>query len=271
MSIRALPLRGAAALALAAMAGAALAHDSWFEPLPDTERGEAVFALGTGNQFPVMDTPLRVGGVKAAGCGDTAGRAVPLRWMADQPTRLLLRTTRPLPANTALSCLARLAPAEVTIDKPEIVELYLKEIQASDAIRAQWSLWRAKGVTWQETYRKLARVMTSGNLSSGDTSQGLDVRVENEQAVLRVGDKLRVQVLRNGQPLAGQPLELRNNLSPIGIWRHSDAQGRIEFPLPLAARWLLRGVDLRPASQPPERWESDFLSVAFEVLPQVGR
>ncbi len=119
---------------------------------------------------------------------------------------------------------------------------------------------------WKESYTKLARVMMSGNLASGDTSQGLDVRVENTNPVLRKGDTLQVQILRDGQPLAGQAMELRNDLSPIGIWRKSDDQGRISFPLPLATRWLLRGVDLRPAPNAPERWDSHFLSLAFEVL-----
>lgn len=257
------PLIAAAALALSC--GASLAHDSWFERLEPTERGESVFALGTGNQFPAHEAGFRLDAVKTAGCGDSAGKAVPLRWMADQPTRLLMRTTRPLPANTPLSCMARLAPAEVSIDNAT-VEIYFKEVQASDAVRAHWSRLRDKGVKWQETYTKQARIMMNGNLSSGDTRQGLDVRVENSAPELRVGGTLQVQVLRNGEPLAGQPMEMRNDLSPLGIWRTSDEKGRISFPLPLAARWLLRGVHLRPAPQDPERWESDFLTVAFDVL-----
>ena len=254
------------AAALAGSLTSALAHDTWFEPQPATERGEAVFALGTGNQFPAFDTPVRLDSIKAAGCGDTAGRSVPLRWMADQATRVLMRSTRPLAAGTALSCLARLAPAEVTIDNEATVQVYLKEVQASDATRARWDQLRAKGTVWKESYTKLARFMTNGNLASGDTSQGLDVRVENSNPNLRKGDTLQVQILRDGQPLAGQAMELRNDLSPIGIWRKSDDQGRISFPLPLATRWLLRGVDLRPAPNAPERWDSHFLSLAFEVL-----
>jgi Domain of unknown function (DUF4198) len=253
------------AAVLAISGGTTHAHDTWFEALDSTDRGELVLALGTGNQFPAFDSPLRIDSVKAAGCGDTTGKGVPLRWMADQPQRMLMRTTRPVPIGMALSCLARLATAEVSIDNAT-VELYFKEVRPSESVRSHWAQLRDKGVKWQESYTKLARIMMPGNMASGDTSQGLDLRVENTNAVLRVGDTLQVQMLRNGQALPGIAMELCNDLSPVGIWRKSDEQGRISFPLPLAARWLLRGVDLRPAANAAERWESDFLSVAFEVL-----
>ena len=254
----------AAVLVLAG--GTAAAHDTWFEIQPPTERGEKVFALGTGNQFPGYEAAVRLDHVQNAACGDTGGRGVALRWMADEPTRLLVRSTRPLPADTALSCVARLAPAEISIDDAT-VEIYFQEARPPEAVRARWKQLREQGVRWQETYTKLARIMMSGNLASGDTSRGLDVKVENSVPVLRVGDSLQIQVLRDGQPLAGQMMEVRSDLSPIGFWRQSDAQGRISFPLPLAARWLLRGVHLRPSPADPQRWESDFLTVAFEVLP----
>jgi uncharacterized GH25 family protein len=107
--------------------------------------------------------------------------------------------------------------------------------------------------------------MTRGNLASGDVSQGLDVLLENKDPVLRKGDTLRVQVLKDGKPLANQPIEFRSDLSPIGFWRTSDAQGRLEFVLPLAAQWLLRGVQIQPVADAPQRWESYFLSVSLDV------
>jgi hypothetical protein len=260
-----MPTNTLIAFALALSCGAAAAHDTWFEAQAATESGEAVFALGTGNQFPALETAVRLDGMVSAGCGDTAGRSVPLRWMADQPTRLLMRSTRPLPANTALSCVARLAPAQISIDDAT-VELYFAEAQPPQAVRDHWKQLRDKGVRWQETYTKVARIMMNGNWASGDTSRGLDVRVENIQPVLRVGDTLEIQVLFNGKPLAGQMMEMRNDFSRFGLWRKSDEQGHISFPLPLAARWLLRGINLRPAVADNQRWESDFLTVALEVV-----
>jgi uncharacterized GH25 family protein len=96
---------------------------------------------------------------------------------------------------------------------------------------------------------------------------GLDVRLDSPLP-LRAGDTLRAQVLRDGQPLAGLPVELRNDLLAVGIWRQTDEQGRIELVLPLAANWLLRGVDLRPAADHPDRWDSRFISLGLQVLPR---
>lgn len=254
----------AAALVLAC--STALAHDTWFEPQPATERGEAVFALGTGNQFPTLESAVRWDAVTSAGCRDGQGRSVPLRWMADQPTRLMVRSTRPLPGSATLACMARLMPEQITLDNAT-VDLYFKEARPSEAVRERWKLLSERGVAWRETYTKLARIMKGGLVTADDTSQGLDVRFENTAPVLRVGHTLALQVLRDGKPLAGQMMEMRNDLSPIGIWRQSDEHGRIQFPLPLAARWLLRGVDLRAAAQDELLWESHFLTVALEVLP----
>ncbi len=68
-------------------------------------------------------------------------------------------------------------------------------------------------------------------------------------------------------PLAGHDLELRNEVSAIGISFRTDAEGRVEQPLPLAARWMVRGIVLRPAGD--AEWESQFLSVVFGVQPAV--
>jgi uncharacterized GH25 family protein len=83
---------------------------------------------------------------------------------------------------------------------------------------------------------------------------------------LRVGDVMQVQLLRDGRPLPNHAVEWRNDLSPIGLWRQTDAEGRLALPLPLAARWLLRSIDLRPSATAADAWESRFLGVSFEVL-----
>jgi uncharacterized GH25 family protein len=85
---------------------------------------------------------------------------------------------------------------------------------------------------------------------------------------VQVGDALEFQVLRDGAPLAEQAVEFRSDLSRFGVWRRTDAQGRVRFTPPLAARWVLRGVDLRLDEADPDRWRSRFLVLGFEVVPK---
>lgn len=262
---------------LALWAGNASAHDSWFAPLPRTDRGEAVFAFGTGNQFPVMEGGIPLSQLASSGCQGEGQRVAPMRWVADRPVALLLRSARPLPASAALSCWAQLHPIKIEIDDAT-VEIYLKEVNALPAVRERWQALRARGVRWQESYTKHARVELGALEAPGGLTPaaalpafiaglGLDLRLETPSP-LRVGDTLRAQLLRDGQPLAGQPLELRSNLSPIGIWRQTDAEGRVSVTVPLAANWLLRGVELRPSESQPDAWDSRFITLAFQVLPR---
>ena len=84
-------------------------------------------------------------------------------------------------------------------------------------------------------------------------------------------DALVVTVLRDGQPLPGQAMELRAALAapsasaPHAEWHRTDAQGRVQLPWLPAGRWLLRGIDLRPSAQGPDQWESRFLTFAFVI------
>jgi hypothetical protein len=82
-----------------------------------------------------------------------------------------------------------------------------------------------------------------------------------------VGEELEFQVLRDGQPLPGFQVELQTAQSPLGIWRETDAQGKLRHRLPFAGRWLLRGTDLRLAPRDPTRWESRFVTLALDVKP----
>jgi hypothetical protein len=267
-----LTLRRALCCLLAALTGPASAHDTWFVPLPATARGEAVFALGTGTRFPLQDVPVSLQQVQQTGCRGEGERAAPMRWVADRPTALLLRTARPVSVASSLSCWAQLVPIDIQIDDP-IVQVYLDEIKAPPAVRERWAALQARGVRWQETYVKHARIeidgdgadATAGTAATAIDGLGLDLRLETAQRPLRAGDTLRFQVLRDGQPLPGLPVELRSDISPLGLWRQTDAQGRVEIAVPLAARWILRGTDLRPSAQHPDRWESRFVTLAFEV------
>ena len=268
--------RLAAALALTLATGAARAHDTWFETLPagPGSSGTALLALGTGNQYPVQETGIDAHYLVSRGCWAAAatsagpptrtqaGGAAPLALKAlrNTPTSLLLQAPK-----TATTCWVQLTPFEVEV-APDKVAVYLKEIQATPAIREAWAAMQARGLTWRERYVKHARVEL-GTPSAAPAPTDLDLHLETAGQPVRVGSSFSAQALLNGQPLAGMALELRSETSPVGIWRRTDAQGRIEVTAPLPGRWLLRGVDLHVSATDPDRWDSRFATLAFDVAP----
>lgn len=250
------------ALALAA-AGAA-AHDTWFEAMPAAAAGGVAFALGTGNRFPLQEFAIGIEQLVTSGCRDAAGALVPLRHLQDQPNALWLRAG--VRADAAPSCWAQVQPFEVEI-APHIVELYLKEIQAPAAVREAWAAMRGRGVSWKERYTKHARIETlrpGVAISTRPVPMAMDVLLESDGPV-GVDRPLVLQVLRDGRPLADFAVELQSHASGLGIWRRTDAHGRVTFSPPLAGRWLLRGTDLRLSQSQPDYWESRFVTLAFDV------
>lgn len=260
----------------------ARAHDTWLMPQADTPRGERVLAVSTGNQFPRSENGIPVDSLRGNGCaglGTAAGTGWPLRWAADRPDALWLRTTRAVPPQALLDCRVQTRAEAIELE-PAKVGLYLDEARADAALRARWQQLRDRGLPWRERYSKHARwlgtsepatTVQAGPLANGGPALGaapqleLDLALELPQWPLKRGDRVRGQLLFRGQPLPGHDLELRNDASAIGIWFRTDAEGRVELPLPLAARWMVRGIVLRPAGE--AEWESQFLSVVFDVLP----
>ena len=251
---------GAALLALAA--STAPAHDTWFQPLQATPSGQLVFAIGTGNRFPLHEFPLAFEYLVGSGCHGEGMTAAPLAHVEDRPTVLVVRSAKRVGGSA--TCWAQLKPFEVEVP-PDKIELYFREIQASPALRETWAAMKSRGLAWSERYTKYSRIELGGVGLRGALPLGMDVRLANLRQPIRVGDELTFQVLRDGAPLADFPVELISHLSPLGIWRRTDAEGRVRVALPLAGRWLLRGTDLRVADGNADRWESRFVTLAFEV------
>jgi len=252
---------------LAATAGTARAHDTWFEPQRSTPAGHAVFALGTGDRFPKYEFPLAYEYLVGSGCRGARATAAPLAHVQDQPAWLVVRSATPVNAATGLTCWAQLAPFDVEVP-PDKIDLYLREIQASPALRAAWAAMKARGLPWRERYTKFARIELGGSGPRAALPLGMDVLLDNPRQPIRAGDELSFQVLRDGAPIADLPVELIGNLSPLGIWRKTDAEGRMRISAPLAGRWILRGVDLRVSSKTADEWVSWFVTLAFDVAPR---
>jgi len=249
---------------LAACGGPVAAHDTWFEPRPAVG-GQPRLALGTGNQFPVRETGIDARYLASAGClGERSGR-VALGRVADEPAALVLAPMRRVAEGEALRCWAQLEPFDLELERDSrLIEVYLKEIAAGDEVRRAWDTMRARGLPWRERYTKHARIELGG-ASAAAVPMAMDI-VPQSATAARAGATLEFQVLRDGAPLAGLPIELRSERAALGVWRRSDAEGRVRFAVPAAGRWLLRGTELRPAPDGAS-WVSGFVTLAFEVLP----
>jgi hypothetical protein len=252
------------ALALAAAAHGAVAHDTWFAPLPAGRGGGVALALGTGNQFPVHESGIDIKHLVYSGCRHEAGSTpIALQRSADAPTALQLRVhaEHGLP----LSCWAQTAAFDVELTDDKIA-LYFKEIQAPPVVRDAWTQMRARGVKWKERYTKHARIeLNLGPSAAATVNMAMDVLLESPQRTPRPGEPMQFRVLRNGEPLADFAVELRGERSPLGIWRKTDAEGRVRLPAPLPGRWVLRGTELRLSERAPDTWESRFVTLAFEI------
>lgn len=258
-------------LVVAFALGDAAAHDTWFEPRPSARAGEARLALGTGNRFPRQEFSVGEASLQQRGCvtRDGAATRLALDAVRDTGPALLMRVRRSQ-SGSALSCWAQQQPFELEIE-PDKVAVYFQEIRPNDAVRAAWTEMQSRGVRWKERYTKHARIELPGRSVSGVSSQpagmGLEILLDGTNAAPRAGDTVGFQVLRDGQPLPDLAVELRNDLSPLGFWGRTDAQGRVSFRVPLAGGWLLRGTDLRPSATVPDTWESRFVTLAFRVAP----
>ena len=266
----------AALLLLAALCGPTLAHDSWFAPLPTPRAGDVRLALGTGTRFPVQDGSVGEGAPVAQACRHGDAKPQPLRVERDTPTALIFRA-HPVSKASAraghgrISCWAQLVPLEVVI-APEIVPLYLREINASKALRETWAEMLARGVAWKEHYTKHARTERfDARLGQGDApapqsaAMGMDIVLDGLAQPPRIGEEIAFTLLRDGAPLAGLPVELRSSRVALGLWLQTDAQGRAAVRLPFAGEWLLRAVDLRLSPSVKDEWESRFVTLTFEV------
>lgn len=253
-----------------AVCGNARAHDSWLAPPAVGEGDLLTLTFTTGNRFPKAETAVPAAGIVGSGCIDAKGRTHDFRPRGVAHEALLLRVRAG--SEPVLGCWLRTQVFEVQIDPPT-VDVYLKEVRAPAAVVQAWQAQRSQGIAWQESYEKNARIELVRGDAAGLSLAGMRKPIGRGLELLPVGgDALRVgatftlQVLLDGRPLAGQAVELVSERNPLGIWRESDAQGHVQYPMPLAGRWLLRATHLvKPTGGAERRWRSQFATLAVQV------
>jgi hypothetical protein len=266
---------GMAALLLAVLSMPAIAHDTWFQAV-NVRGGGGLLSLGTGNRFPKQEFPIGPEQLRQNGCRSADGSPAALSPVRVGSASLLLRLALSGPPGDAtpaspVSCWAQLMPFDVEI-APEIVEVYFRDIAAAPAVRARWADIHARGLPWKERFTKHARIELHGAAEAGApaaqaSGMDMDLLMRSGLGRVRPGDPLVFEVLEGGAPLPALAMELVDASGRSGGWFSSDADGRVRMPAPPAGRWVLHGTDLRPSSTEPDAWESDFVTLAFEVAP----
>lgn len=258
------PAGALACLGLACLAWVqpAAAHDTWLAPRGAPRADGVRLLLGTGERFPLMQTSVgRVPRVQA-GCRFGAGEPVPLRAGRDLPEALPLAAEGD--ARGAWSCWAQLAAQEVELSEVQ-VQHYLDEVRADAAVRGAWRAQQAQGLPWRERFTKHARREQVAGGAPPASAAPMDMDLLPAQLPQRPGERLRAQLRREGQPLAGVAVELVGAQAPSGLWLRSDAQGWVESAVPLAGAWLLRATELRPDPAREGGWIGGFVTLSFEV------
>lgn len=262
-----------APLLLAGLAGMAAAHETWFAPGPDAAAPRTRLALGTGEQYPVHQSSPGLQPAPQAACRLADGRVQAMSVARDTPAALLLDA----PAAGARQCWASVPAHEVTL-APAKAAVYLDEIRAPEAVRQAWAarvmqLGPAQAV-WRERFVKNARIVLSAEATApadraepagaqaAATASALPLDIVPEALPAAPGGWLRVQVLRDGQPLPGLSLQVASASAGLGFWLRSDAQGRAALRLPLAGAWLVRGTELRTEG---DGFSSRWATLALEV------
>ncbi len=250
----------------------AAAHDSWFAPSATQSR---LLALGTGNRFPKHEFAIDSRYLVHSRCRDADGQPIVLAPLVLTPHALLLR-----PGAAAVTCWVQLQPFDVELT-PALVDVYLEEARPDASVRARWADLKSRGLPWIERYTKDAHVVLWGDGIDASTHQraradddpvpGLDLRLETRDPVdggpPRAGTPLEFRLLDHGRPLAGQALQLQSSVGQAGQWTTTDAQGRIRIVAPTPGRWLLRGIEIKPASDRADAWTSRFVTLAFQLRP----
>jgi hypothetical protein len=243
-----------------------------------------VFLLATGDLYPKFDSSVAPEHLERIGCRIDGGSVINPRLSPRADG--LLQVQLPLTPQRRATCWAQLHPATIELEDG-VVEAYFKEAQPPLAVRQAWDAQRSQGIRWNERYVKHARiewwapsspstVALAAETSPPEASAtaeasplDVDVVLMNPTTAPQIGELVEFRVTRQGRPLVQQAVEFRVHASRFGLWRRTDAEGRVRIALPVPGRWVLRGIELTPppTGTDPLRspWQGLFFTLAFDV------
>ena len=259
-------LISAAALAIAPPVSA---HETWILagsariPVP----GVVPVVLTSGMVFPRPVTSVRPERLEKSGIRIGNEDSGTLKPRAEMGSTLLATAELGRPGIARVWLKLPALPVELT---PELVDVYLDEIQANPEVRRAWA--SRKTNSWREHYEKFAKtILRVGDPGSVDRSWAepiggaLEIVPESDPTALVPGAPFTVRVLKYGRPLAG--LMLAAQESGRRDWQRTDRRGRATFQLAGSGPWLIHGTQLVRAHFPDAEWQSWFTTL---TIPRQG-
>ncbi len=258
------------ATAVVLAASSALAHDTWLLParFAVSPGADVTMDLTSAERFPQAQTAVKADRIARSGMR-IGERRVPLR--AGSAGETSLRIEGRAPSEGIAAAWLELHPRTLSLTDA-LVEEYLREIGMWDTAGAQW---QASGRRpWKETYVKCAKafVRVGDGAADGSWSQpvglALEIVPESDPTRVAAGGSLTVRLLRQGSPLAGQPVAAQ----PAGgdaVLGRTDAEGRVRFVLDREGAWLVKATALRRLESGD--WASEFSTVTLAVERSRGR
>jgi uncharacterized GH25 family protein len=252
------------------LAASALAHDTWLIPhqFNLAPKSTVTLDMTSGMEFPKLDVGPKPERVQSAKCR-LAGKTFDITTRTAAPNSLQFKTEL---ADVGIATIWVKLPARAIELKPEQVKEYLDEVDAPEALRREWA--DMKPQRWRESYTKHPKTFARVGEPMSDRSWAepagmfLEIVPEKDPTLLKVGDDFPVRVLKDGKAFGGFSLNAVSAGQTKGETRKTDAEGRAKFRVGTAGRWLLRGTDIRKSTQPETDWESDFVTLTFEVKPK---
>ena len=249
----------------------AAAHDYWIEA--------SHFWLQPGDRVLLY---LRVGEYLAGQpAAFSIGRV--LRFHIDNATRRF----EVLPLQRDPAGMARLQDSGLQVvsyeNMPTYLELPAKQFNSylqAEGLEGVLEARRQAGTSDQpgkEAYSRCAKSLlwidgeppTEGGAALHNKAVGLSLELlaETNPYRLQAPAPLRVQLLHEGQPVAGALVMALNKSAPNEVQRvQSDADGRAAFTLRRSGLWLVKAVHMVPAApEAPEDWRSYWASLTFEL------
>jgi uncharacterized GH25 family protein len=269
MRRRFLPARALAASSIIvfAMAGAALAHETWVMPSTFSAKvGDVVrFELSSGMAFPQLESAIKEDRVAKAAYRLGQGKLA-LGAPKNSETSLVVRQA--FSKDGVATVWLDLKPKDIELTDEQVAE-YLEEIDATGDIRSTWAEQKGR-VAWKETYTKHAKTFVAVGRPAADRSwavgvgQALELVPSSNPLAVTVGGQFTVALHMSGKPLANVPVGLQVEGVKPHVFRTTDASGLATFPITKDGRAMFFAVRLIP-SQDRENWTSDFCTMTFEI------